>query len=114
MPHFVIDCSEKIITLRSAEEIMGAVHDTAEETSLFSKGDIKVRINPFTLFNTGNTKHEFIHVFGYIMEGRNIAQKKDLSKKIISKLKQMFPDVPVISMNVTDFEKASYCNKNMV
>jgi len=114
MPHFVIDCSENIISLISPEEIMTTVHDLADSTGLFAKGDIKVRINPFRYYNVGNTNNDFIHVFAYIMEGRNTDQKSNLSRKIIAELKQMFPGVPVISMNIKDFERSTYCNKTMV
>ena len=114
MPHFVIDCSENIIKIKPPGEIMKTVHDLAESTALFAKGDIKVRINPFKYFNVGNTENDFIHVFTYIMEGRNTAQKADLSKRIITALKQMFPAVPAISMNIKDFEKATYCNRKMI
>jgi 5-carboxymethyl-2-hydroxymuconate isomerase len=48
------------------------------------------------------------------MEGRNSEQKSMLSKRIISELKKMLPEVPVISINIRDFEKAGYCNKSMV
>jgi 5-carboxymethyl-2-hydroxymuconate isomerase len=113
MPHFVIDCSEKILNLKSPEEIIQAVYDTAESTALFDIGDIKVRINPFKYYNIGNTQDDFIHIFAHIMEGRNTAQKSDLSKKIVSQLNTMFPNVPIISMNIVDFEKATYCNKSM-
>lgn len=114
MPHFVIDCSENIIKLRSPEEIIAAVYETAEATGLFAKGDIKVRINPFIHFTVAGTKNDFIHIFGNIMQGRNTEQKADLSRRMVTRLKSMFPDVPVISMNVIDFEKATYCNKSMV
>lgn len=114
MPHFVIDCSENIISLKSPEEIIQKVYDTAEATLLFDTGDIKVRINPFKYYNVGNTSNDFIHVFANMMEGRTEVQKANLSKKIITALKGIFPDVPVISINIRDFEKASYCNKSMV
>ena len=114
MPHFIIDCSENIIEQKSPEDIMQLVFDTAESTGLFEKADIKVRINPYQYFNTANTKDDFIHVFANIMEGRDVDQKKDLSHKIVSQLKEAFPLVPVISMNIRDFERASYCNKSMV
>lgn len=100
--------------LKSPEEIIQKVYDTAESTKLFDKGDIKVRINPFKYYNIGNTKSDFIHVFANIMEGRNTAQKSNLSKRIIGELKLMFPNVPITSMNIRDFEKATYCNKSMV
>ncbi len=114
MPHFVIDCSENIIEIKSPKEIIQKVYDTAESTDLFDKGDIKVRINPFEYYNIGNTKDDFIHIFANIMEGRNVSQKKNLSERIITELKLMFPDVPIISINIRDFEKATYCNKSMV
>lgn len=114
MPHFVIDCSKNIINLKTPEKIIQKVYDTAESTNLFDKGDIKVRINPFEYYNIGNTKNDFIHIFANIMEGRNVAQKKELSNSIISELKLMFPNVPIISINIRDFEAATYCNRSMV
>ena len=114
MPHFVIDCSENIIKIKSPKEIIQKVYDTAESTDLFDKGDIKVRINPFEYYNVGNTKDDFIHIFTNIMEGRTVSQKKNLSERIITELKSMFPDVPIISINIRDFEKATYCNKSKV
>ena len=114
MPHFVLDCSSNIIQQKSPEEIMQKVYYTAESTGLFAPGDIKVRINPFELYNIGNTKDDFIHIFANIMEGRTVDQKSNLSRKIITELKLMFPNVPIISINIRDFEKATYCNKSMV
>ena len=114
MPHFVIDCSENIIKIKSPNEIIQKVYDTAESTDLFDKGDIKVRINPFEYYNIGNTKDDFIHIFANIMEGRTPGQKATLSKEIVTKLKELFPEVPIISMNIRDFTKESYCNKTMV
>mgnify|MGYP000515238604 CR=1 FL=1 len=114
MPHFVIDCSKNVIQIKSPKEIIQKVYDTAESSDLFDKGDIKVRINPYEYYNIGNTKDDFIHIFANIMEGRNVSQKKQLSEKIISELKIMFPNVPIISINIRDFEKATYCNKSMV
>ncbi|MCA0931344.1 5-carboxymethyl-2-hydroxymuconate Delta-isomerase [Lutimonas saemankumensis] len=114
MPHFVIDCSENIIKMKSPKEIIQKVYDTAESTELFDKGDIKVRINPFELYTIGNTKDDFIHIFANIMEGRSVSEKRNLSEKIIAELKLMFPEVPIISINIRDFEKATYCNRSMV
>lgn len=114
MPHFVLDCSENIIQEQSPATIMQLVRDTAAATGLFALGDIKVRINPFKYYTVGSTQQDFIHVFANIMEGRNNTQKSNLSRQIVSQLKALFPDVPIISINIRDFEKASYCNKTMV
>lgn len=114
MPHFIIDCSENVIRMRSADEIMQEVFDVALSTDLFIASEIKVRINPFAYYNNGNSLDDFIHVFGYIMEGRNTDQKAQLSKAIVTKLNKILSEVPVISINIKDFEKASYFNKTMI
>tara|TARA_R110002167_G_scaffold858_1_gene3730 strand:+ start:582 stop:935 length:354 start_codon:yes stop_codon:yes gene_type:complete len=114
MPHFVIDCSENILNKKTPNEIIQRVYDSAEASGLFEDGDIKVRINPFKYYTIGNTRNDFMHIFANIMEGRSILEKSDLSRRIVSELKSMLPEVPIISINIRDFEKASYCNKSMV
>jgi 5-carboxymethyl-2-hydroxymuconate isomerase len=114
MPHFIIDCSENILSIHNPEELLQEVHNTAENTGLFKKGDIKVRIQSYRHSIVGNMKSDFIHVFAYIMEGRTTDQKAGLSKNIVARLKSMYPDVPVISINVMDFEKSTYSNRNLV
>ncbi|HUZ58177.1 MAG TPA: 5-carboxymethyl-2-hydroxymuconate Delta-isomerase [Hanamia sp.] len=114
MPHFIIDCSENIIHQRTPDEIMQAVYDAAEATGLFAQDDIKVRINPYKYYKLGKTKKGFLHIFGSIMEGRSIEQKENLSRKIIEKLNQMFPEISFLSINIWEFEKATYCNKSLI
>lgn len=114
MPHFIIDCSEDLIKMKSPGEIMQAVYEVAEATHLFAENDIKVRINPYMHFKLGGNKKNFIHIFGYIMEGRTEEQRANLSKKIISRLNEMFPGISILSMNISEFEKATYYNKAML
>jgi 5-carboxymethyl-2-hydroxymuconate isomerase len=114
MPHFVLDCSQNILEQQAPEKIMQLVFEAANATELFEPTDIKVRINPFQHYTVGNETNDFIHIFGNIMEGRNTAQKANLSKQIILALKPLFPNIPILSINIRDFEKASYCNKTMV
>ena len=114
MPHFILDCTERILEIQDPQKVIEAVFETAYETGLFGRNDIKVRLNPFkhSLVQSGDA--DFIHVFGNIMEGRTDAQKANLSKMIVSKLNALFPEVPIISINIRDFEKASYFNKSML
>lgn len=114
MPHFIIDCSEKIVQLKSPQQIMQVVYNAANFTNLFEPEDIKVRINSFNKYLLAEGKNDFIHVFGNIMGGRSTNQKADLSRRIVTVLTEMFPDVPIISMNIRDFEKATYCNRNLI
>ncbi len=116
MPHFILDCTEPILEQKEPKEIMQEVLETAFSTGLFVRSDIKVRLNPYPLKHSlvMEGEEDFIHVFGNIMQGRTDEQKANLSRKIVAKLKELFPDVPIISMNIRDFEKASYCKKDMV
>lgn len=114
MPHFIIDCSETIIQQKSPDEIMQAVYDVAEQSGLFAENDIKVRLRPFQYFKLGKNKKDFIHIFANIMEGRSTDQKAELSQKIIERLNEMFPEISILSMNIREFEKATYSNKALI
>ncbi len=114
MPHFIIDCSEGILKFHSKDEIIEQVHISAVSTELFNKIDVKVRVNVFEIYSTGDKKEDFIHVFANIMQGRSIEQKLNLSKTIVKNLTLMFPLVPNIGTNVIEFEKTTYFNRNML
>jgi 5-carboxymethyl-2-hydroxymuconate isomerase len=114
MPHFVIECSEDILSVKKPGEIMEAVYEAADATKLFAKDDIKVRLTSYTHYKLGETKKDFIHIFGHIMEGRSIAQRSGLSTTIIERLQEMFPGISFLSMNIMEFEMATYSNKSLV
>lgn len=114
MPHFILDCSENILELKDPKELLDEVFDAAFSTGLFKRDAIKVRLNSFKYSLVLGGDLDFIHVFGNIMEGRTETQKGDLSRKIVTKLNQLFPEVPIISINIRDFEKSSYINKTML
>jgi 5-carboxymethyl-2-hydroxymuconate isomerase len=112
MPHFVLDCSEDILAIVPEVEILRLLHGVAKASDLFDESDIKVRVNPFKNYLVGNNKTAFMHVFAHIMQGRTTEQKAKLSKTIVTKLSEMFPQVSNIAMNVSEFEKATYYNKS--
>ena len=114
MPHFIIDCSESIIQQKSPDEIMQAVYDVAEASGLFAANDIKVRLRPYQYFRLGKNKEDFIHIFGNIMEGRSTEQKADLSQKIIERLNELLPEISILSINIREFERATYYNKALL
>ena len=117
MPHFIIDCSESVLSLANPDELLRSVYAAAETTGLFAGGGvggIKVRLRPYRYFTNVDAREHFVHVFANIMEGRTTGQKRALSEKVVRALKELLPTVEIISMNVRDFEKASYCNATMV
>ena len=114
MPHFILDCTERILEIQDPQKVIEAVFETAFETGLFERNDIKVRLNPFKYSLVQSGDADFIHVFANIMQGRTDVQKANLSKVIVTKLNSLFAEVPIISINIRDFEKASYFNKSML
>ena len=110
MPHFILDCSDSILDNYTEEDLMPSIHHAANSSNLFVENEIKVRINPYQKYLVGNKSADFIHVFAHIMQGRTTEQKAMLSKIIVSKLAALFPNIENIAINVSDFEKATYCN----
>ncbi|MEO9872077.1 5-carboxymethyl-2-hydroxymuconate Delta-isomerase [Ekhidna sp.] len=112
MPHFLLHTNNNTITSEKEGTFLKAIHDEAVASRLFAESDIKVRIERFEKSMVGGKlDHPFIHVFGYIMQGRTTEQKAALSKSIVIKLNEMLPHVPAIAMNVSDFEATTYFNK---
>ncbi|CAI8720738.1 5-carboxymethyl-2-hydroxymuconate Delta-isomerase [Chryseobacterium sp. IT-36CA2] len=114
MPHFIIDCSQDILQQRLPDELMEAVYDVANATGLFAPNDIKVRLQPYQYYKLGADKKNFLHVFGYIMEGRTTEQKAELSRQISTQLSELLPDISFLSVNINDFEAATYSNKALI
>lgn len=114
MPHFIIECSQNILQQKKPEEIINIVYEAADATGLFAPNDIKVRLKPYEYYRLGDQKKDFLHVFGHIMEGRNTEQKAELSKQICTQLTGLLPDISFLSVNINDFEKATYCNKALI
>ncbi|WP_106914585.1 5-carboxymethyl-2-hydroxymuconate Delta-isomerase [Chryseobacterium aurantiacum] len=114
MPHFIIDCSQDILLQKTPEEIMDAVYKVADSTGLFAINDIKVRLQPYQYYQLGDQKKNFLHVFGYIMEGRSTEQKASLSRQISIRLTELLQDISFLSVNISEFEAATYSNKALI
>jgi 5-carboxymethyl-2-hydroxymuconate isomerase len=114
MPHFVVDCSQDILRLQEEEEIIRRLHEVALSSGLFDEREIKVRVNAFAVYATGNRREDFIHVFSSVMQGRSVEQRANLSRLIVGELVAMFPQVANIATNVAEFEKATYFNRSML
>ena len=114
MPHFVIDCSPGVLTKRHPDEMLREVHRLAVESELFRVADIKVRVREYEHYLVAGERDDFIHIFANILDGRTVEQKADLSRAIVARLVEMFPDVPVISINVREFERATYMNRGLL
>jgi 5-carboxymethyl-2-hydroxymuconate isomerase len=114
MPHFIIDCSANTLTKVAEPEILTTVFNATQSSGLFAEEDIKVRVNPYVRYEVGGKMTDFIHVFGYILEGRTDEQIRDLSQRIVKSLVDLFPDVEFVASSIDEFTKAGYCNRHLL
>lgn len=114
MAHFIIDCSEQVIKLKSQKNIIQRVSDTAKSSGLFASEEIKIKVNPFRNYNVSNANSDFIHVFANYKQTRNKKHSVDLPKKIFTELKEIFPEVPIISIYVRANDNSIYYNKTVI
>lgn len=117
MPHLVVHCSESVTRTAAPEDIVDTVFEAVESTGLFPAtgvGGIKVRLQPFRHYRNVEGREHFIHVFAWIMEGRTTEQKSALSTAVVRALRRLLPQVEIVSMNISDFERASYRNATIV
>lgn len=116
MPHFIVECSENSLLTPTPARVIEAVHDAADNTGLFDPGNIKVRLSPYPthLYTVGGTKADFIHVIGFIMGGRTTEQKKNLSQAVTKVLKDIFPDIEMLSIDIRDIDPQTYTNQKMI
>ena len=117
MPHLVIHCSESVTQRTAPEDLIDTVFEAAESTGLFATsgvGGIKVRLETFRHYRNVEGRADFVHVFGWIMEGRTTEQKAMLSTAVVRALKRLLPHVEIVSMNVSEFERVTYRNATVV
>jgi 5-carboxymethyl-2-hydroxymuconate isomerase len=114
MPHFILDCSRTIERHAKLDDILKVVHDTADGTGLFKPGEVKVRINLYDHYTIGGTQDDFVHTIAYIWTGRSEEQRRDLSRQIVKALKDLLPDVHIISIDIREIDRAMYNNLDTV
>ncbi|NML22015.1 5-carboxymethyl-2-hydroxymuconate Delta-isomerase [Pseudoflavitalea sp. G-6-1-2] len=114
MPHFVIECSGNVLAMQPAELIMNTVYTAADSSGLFAPNDIKVRIRSYDQYKLGEGKDSFLHIYASVMEGRTTEQKAALTRSIIQSLAPLFDDISFLSISISDFEEATYCNKSLI
>lgn len=108
MPHFIIECNKEVVTKVDGKTLVKEVFYIALVSELFSKSDIKVRLKAYDESLVAGKEHDFIHVWGFIREGRTDDQKQQLSESIVLRLKELFSEVFVISANIQELDENSY------
>ncbi len=108
MPHCIIEYSKEIEDSVKPIQMLNAVYQGALKSGLFVEDDIKTRSIAFDSYQAGSFKKAFVHVTVKILFGRNLEQKKALSKLVLSCLKKVdFPPI-LLTVEIVEMEKESY------
>ena len=108
MPHFIIECNKDTTKFVEGTALVKTVYDTALDSGLFSRDNIKARLKVYDVSLVAGEDHDFVHVWGYIREGRSDTQKFELSKQIVARLKGLYPDAYLVSCDIKELDEASY------
>jgi len=108
MPHFIIECNKDTTKFVEGMTLAQTVYDVALNSGLFSRDNIKARLKVYDVSLVAGEDHDFVHVWGYIREGRTDAQKKTLSENIVSGLKSLYSDAYLVSCDIRELDEASY------
>jgi len=111
MPHCVIHCPSVLIEEVDVSGLMTAVYHATESSGLFKRGDIKVRIMPTEYYLVGHTSAVFAHLECLLLSGRTLVQRQNLAQLLTKAMCESLPDVEMLSVEVREVVKASYCNR---
>lgn len=113
MPHLIVECSEAVLKNINPEELVDTIYQTVISTESF-ENNAMVRIHTFKYYTTMGTQDDFIYVFANVLEGRSEEKRLLLSRNVVTLLTKMFPEVAKISMNIREFERATFVNNGMI
>ncbi len=91
MPHFIIDCSEDILQLKTAGEIMNVVYEAADATGLFAPNDIKVRLQPYQYYRLAEHKKTSCMSSDTLWKDELRNRKPAYQDRSVSGLRNCFP-----------------------
>jgi len=111
MPHCIVECTAAVAAQVPVERLLRSVHDAALASGLFTVGDVKVRVLVHEHSLVGGIAADFVHVFAYVLTGRDEADRKKLSASIVRGLAGLLPAVQAISCDVREMDRATFSNR---
>ena len=108
MPHFIIECNKSTLETINGATLVQKVFDVALHSGLFARANIKSRLKVYEESLVAGEDHDFVHVWGYIREGRPDEKKRNLSETIVTTIKTLYPDIFLVSCDIRELDEASY------
>lgn len=111
MPHCIIEYSKDLESSSPPLKLIQAVHHAAIGSGLFETGHIRTRSIAYENFIAGYDVQSFVHVTLRILFGRNLQQKKDLSRRVLGELESMGLSSISLTVEVSEIERETYAKK---
>ena len=110
MPHVILEYSTNVASVARSAQITKIVHNIMSQCGLFSSADIKTRSHIVEDFLVGEKGREgsFVHVTVYLLEGRTILQKQNLSEALLDALRVPLKNVDQLSIDIRELAKDTY------
>lgn len=108
MPYFIIESNRNTINVIHSATLVQKVFDVALHSGLFARDNIKSRLKIYDESLVAGEDHDFVHVWGYIREGRTDQQKRELSENIVATIQNLYPDIFLISCDIRELDEGSY------
>lgn len=106
MPHCIIEHSSSL----KGEELLSPVFQGVLGSALFTAdgSDIKVRALPYSVYQTGNTGADFVHVTVRILAGRTEVEKQKLSAGVLAAIDSLKLANCSVTIEIVDIDRQSY------
>jgi 5-carboxymethyl-2-hydroxymuconate isomerase len=113
MPHAIIEYSQSLSECFHARHILHVVHGVMQTSGLFAIPAIKTRAYEAKDFLVGEhgTAGTFLHVTIYLMNGRTLIQKQQLSKSMFDALNERLEDVHSLTVDIRELDRDTYSKK---
>lgn len=106
MPHIVIEYSADAGL--AGMDLVQAAHKAAIGSGLFSAGDVKTRAYGADDYLVGEEGRKFIHARVYLLEGRTMEQKQQLSVTLMQALKPCVKRGQHLSVDIRELVRDTY------
>lgn len=113
MPHCIIEFSNGLKSQIDIEILMAKVTEGSLASGLFELKDIKTRAIAFDYFQSaGKTENaDFIHVEIKLLAGRNMLQRKLLSKSVLDAILTLALEQVSITVEINDLDTECYAKQ---
>lgn len=110
MPNLVMEYSNSVDQRVNVQGLLADLHQVALQSGLFDVGSVKsraLRCHNWLIGDEGDSV-DFIHISFELLDGRNVEQKRELSRQLMDVLQQQASQVRSLTVNIRDMDKESF------